>query len=166
MAITGMWPLFESDRAGEHPQCHPCRSCSRHPARVAAVPAHVRRWGHTVGVRHIGLAALLLTAGCSAFDADTSRAPQGDPAHLVYTIRYELSAYEYDEAKADAALERCTSMEGARRVMTKTSEPPHEVVGFVGVAGSEAAFEDCLRALPDTRLTGPREIIDQNDGAY
>lgn len=85
---------------------------------------------------------------------------------LAYTVSYNLTADAYDEVEAGAALARCTSMEGARRILTKQSLPPHEVVGFAGERGSEADFEDCLRSLPDTRLAGPNEITDPNDGAF
>lgn len=117
-------------------------------------------------MRQISLVALLLTAGCGGVGADVATAAKEDRARLVYTVSYELSADVYDEAKAEAALARCTSLDGARTIMTKLSLPPHEVVGFAGDRGSEAAFEDCLRALPDTRLEGPREITDPNDAAF
>ena len=68
-----------------------------------------------------------------------------------------MSADAYNQVQAEAALSRCTSMDGARRIMTEQSLPPNEIVGFAGERGSEAEFEDCLRALPDTRLAGPRE---------
>lgn len=118
------------------------------------------------GVRQIGLFALLLTAGCGGVGADVATAAKEDRARLVYTVSYELSADVYDETKAEAALSRCTSMDGAREIMTKLSLPPHQVVGFAGERGSEAPFEDCLRTLPDTRLSGPREITDPNDAAF
>lgn len=57
-------------------------------------------------------------------------------------------------------------MDGARAILTKQSLPPHEVVGFVGASGEERVFEECLRALPDTRLDGPRLITDPEDAAF
>lgn len=118
------------------------------------------------GMRQISLVALLLTAGCGGGGADAATAVKEDRARLVYTVSYELAADAYDQAKAETALARCTSLDGARKIMTKLSLPPHEVVGFAGERGSETAFEDCLRALPDTRLAGPREITDPNDAAF
>ena len=97
---------------------------------------------------------------------DAASTAKEDRARLVYTVNYELSADAYNEVEAEAALSRCTSMDGARWIMTKQSLPPHEVVGFAGERGSETEFEDCLRALPDTRLAGPREITDPNDAAF
>ena len=91
------------------------------------------------------VASAVLLTGCSSGEPDR------------YTVAWQMSADEYDDAKAEAALSRCTDLPGAGRSGPEPASLP-PVPQLTTVQGSEEErerFEDCLLALDDAVIYGP-----------
>lgn len=90
------------------------------------------------------VASAVLLAGCSSGEPDR------------YTVAWQMSADEYDDANAEAALSRCTDLPGAGRSGPEpASLPPVPQLTFQGSEGQRERFEACLLALDDTVIYGP-----------
>lgn len=98
----------------------------------------------TVRVALSFVAAAVLVAGCTSGEPDR------------YTVAWQMGADEYDDAKADAAVSRCTEMAGAGRADGEpASLPPVPQLTFRGSDQDRQRFEDCLLALDDAVIYGP-----------
>lgn len=102
------------------------------------------------------VAALLLGAGCNAGGARDE--PRVWP--VQYGISYTVGAAQYDERTSQAAFDTCADLPGASFVGSEDSLPPGLSVRFEGTRTEQEDLETCLRALPDTRLTGPYDVPD------
>lgn len=88
-------------------------------------------------------AALALTA-CAGGEPDR------------YTVGWRMDADKYDDAKAEAAVSRCTDLPGAGRTGPEvTSLPPAPQLTFQGSDQERQRFEECLLALDDAVIYGP-----------
>ena len=101
------------------------------------------------------LAGVLMLGACGGGGSEQGGDETGN---IFYSVRYTVSGDEYDAAKAEAALERCTDLPGASMGYTETSDPPGFTVRFSGTADEQDRLEACLRALPDTEISGPRPV--------
>mgnify|MGYP000509971832 CR=1 FL=1 len=87
--------------------------------------------------------AAVLLAGCTTGEPDR------------YTVAWQMGADEYDDAREEAALSRCTDLPGAGRSGPEpTSLPPVPQLTFQGSEEERERFEDCLLAL-DAVIYGP-----------
>jgi hypothetical protein len=94
-------------------------------------------------------AAVLLASACLL-----SACASGEPDS--YTVAWQMSADEYDEARAEASLSRCTDLPGAGRTGPEpASLPPVPQLTFQGSDQERQRFEDCLLALDDAVIYGP-----------
>jgi HSP20 family molecular chaperone IbpA len=69
-----------------------------------------------------------------------------------------VSAAEYDEEASDSDVRTCAELPGATPSGVDTSLPPGLSIRFEGTEAEQKELEECLRALPDTRSTGPFEL--------
>lgn len=98
------------------------------------------------------LLATILAAGCGAKDERVGP--------FQYGISYTVGADAYDEDASQPAFDACAGLPGAAAAGVDTSLPPGLSVRFEGTDAEQQDLESCLRALPDTRLSGPREVPD------
>ncbi len=96
-----------------------------------------------VGLLLLALPGLLLGCGAQAEEP------------LTYAVAWRMSAEEYDDAAAEAALEACDEVDGADLVAAALSLPPVPQWEFRGDAASQRQFEDCLLGLDDAVIYGP-----------
>lgn len=78
-------------------------------------------------------------------------------ARVLYGIQY-TSPGTYDDAEATAALSRCTKLRGASSAGQDDSLPPQPSVRFEGSLSDQDRLEQCLAALPDVKVLGPRPL--------
>jgi hypothetical protein len=97
---------------------------------------------------------LLLVTGCGG-GAERNE-PRVGP--IQYGISYTVGADEYDEEASQSAFDACADMPGASFAGSEDSLPPGLSVRFEGTKPEQADLEACLRALPDTRLSGPYDV--------
>lgn len=89
-------------------------------------------------------ASAVLLAGCTSGEPDR------------YTVAWRLTVEEYNDAKAEAALSRCTDLPGVGRAGTQpASLPPVPQLTFQGSEEERERFEGCLLALDDAVIYGP-----------
>ena len=114
----------------------------------------------TAVTRHLAVLAVAaaLLAGCGERDqlgstsgSTRSLTPQdlGAPApspDAVFVVTYDPQTYDADAA--DAALRRCTQLEGATAGDQADSLPPIQTVVFTGTSSQRQAVEECLREIP------------------
>lgn len=102
----------------------------------------------------VGVAASLLTTSCSA------KAQRDEPqvGPVQYGVGYTLSADQYDEKTRQPPFDDCAGLPGASFAGSEDSLPPGLSIRFKGTKAQQRDLEACLRALPDTRLTGPFEV--------
>lgn len=105
-------------------------------------------------LRTVASAVLLLAAGCSA-EAERDEVRLGP---LQYGISYTVGADEYDEEVSQPAFDACADLPGASFAGSEDSLPPGLSVRFQGTQAEQEELVACLRALPDTRLSGPFEV--------
>lgn len=74
---------------------------------------------------------------------------------IQYGISYTVGAGAYDEQVSQPAFDACVASPGASFGGADQSLPPGLSVQFVGTESQRAALVKCLRALPDTQLSGP-----------
>lgn len=96
-------------------------------------------------MKHLAVVALALANTACGTSASTAE----------FRVEYALDAADFAAAAstADRALRRCADFDGAEHSGAKLSNPPVVSVSFEGSATAEAKLEQCLRALPDTRVT-------------
>ena len=102
-------------------------------------------------VRALALTAVLCLgiAACTGGEATPAveDAKAADEPTLAYTVTFDPKSYADEH---DAAVLRCFGMPGGRYTGTRTSRPPR-ISGTVQGDAENAAFMDCVRAIPGTR---------------
>ena len=102
------------------------------------------------------IAALLFTTGCGAgAERDGRRV-----GPVQYGITYPVGVEQYDQDASQPAFETCADLPGASFAGSADSLPPGLSVRFEGSKSQQDELESCLRALPDTRRSGPHVLPD------
>lgn len=116
--------------------------------------------------------ALGCLTGCTGTQADSSTsstspkadvgpargAVPSDTAPIQYGISYTVGPNEYDAQVSQPAFDACAGLPGAFFAGAAESLPPLLSVQFVGNESEKADLVACLRALPDTQLSGPFNV--------
>ena len=104
----------------------------------------------------------LLAAACGSDEAFRYEVYYTDPRPSLFddSKPYDESK-AYDEERDGAPLRDCLRQDGASLHSTKLSFPPIPIVVFKGGEGDRKRFERCLRAIPGTRVEGPRRLVDK-----
>jgi len=126
---------------------------------------HRRQWHRRVAcAATLGCAAAAVAALAVAGGLSPAPAPRGNvllsgtgvasPAPEVMLTRdYAVTPTGPPPASEAAALPwRCSSLPGVRAGGVLLSDPPHYLFKVHGTAAQVARFEQCLAALPDTRV--------------